>query len=212
MRKPDPYSEWVALTTNPAAKEDTFPLPEELLTAANAAWPQILAYVRREHSDRGLGLEKTSLAADIWEQVLQSVAKTLAQKKASISRITNLQYYLVGAFRHRFNRALKRERRRVQTIQLVPSIDELERLQGAQDVQSAAAIERAITVREIAAQMDEWTRQVWEARQVGYSWKEIAAFLGQNEQSIKMKFRYGLEKTRKRVADLLPRLKDPAKD
>ena len=95
----------------------------------------------------------------------------------------------------------------MQTIQLVPSSDDLERLQGAQDLQSAAAIERAITVREIAAQMDEWTRQVWEARQVGYSWKEIAAFLGQNEQSIKMKFRYGLEKTRQRVADLLPRLK-----
>jgi DNA-directed RNA polymerase specialized sigma24 family protein len=69
-------------------------------------------------------------------------------------------------------------------------------------------------VKEIAAQMDEWTRQVWEARQVGYSWKEIADHLGQNEQSTKMKFRYGLEKTRRRLADLSPKVKPkgPSKD
>jgi DNA-directed RNA polymerase specialized sigma24 family protein len=213
MRKPDPYSEWAIFTSRRDKTGNSLPLPDELLAAARAAWPEILAQVRRERIDRP-GTDKTSLAADIWEQVLQSVSKTLLRKRAARSRITNLQSYLIGAFRHRFNRELKRERRRGETIQLVESIEELERLKGAQDARSASDLERAITVREIAAHMDEWTRHVWEARQVGYSWKEIALHLGQSEQSVKMKFRYGLEKTRKRLAEVLrrPKPKGPGND
>jgi len=210
MQKPDPYGEWVAFTSRRDKKGSAFPLQEELFDAARAAWPQILAHVRREHPDGDQGLEKSALAADTWEQVLQSVSRTLNRQKGRRSQISNLQSYLSGAFHHRFKRVLKKERRRGETIQLVSSIEELERLPGAQSSQSVSEIERAITVKEVAAQMDEWTRRVWEARQVGYSWKEIASRLGQNEQRTKMKFRYGLEKTRQRLADLLPRLKPKA--
>ena len=37
------------------------------------------------------------------------------------SGIVDLEAYLFGVFHHRFNRALKKERRRQETIELVPS-------------------------------------------------------------------------------------------
>jgi hypothetical protein len=51
--------------------------------------------------------------------------------------------------------------------------------------------------------MDPWTRKVWQARQYGYTWKEIAGWLGMTEQQAKMKFQYGLEKTRGSILRVL---------
>jgi hypothetical protein len=39
-------------------------------------------------------------------------------------------------------------------------------------------LERAIAIREIADRMDGWTRKVWQARQFGYTWKEISLWFG----------------------------------
>ena len=64
-------------------------------------------------------------------------------------------------------------------------------------------LERAITLKEIAEQMDPWTRKVWQARQCGYSWKEIAGWLGTPEDGVRKKFEYGLEKTRQSIVHLL---------
>jgi hypothetical protein len=47
--------------------------------------------------------------------------------------------------------------------------------------------------------MDGWTKKVWQARQYGYSWKEISTWLGVTEHQAKMKFQYGLEKTRANI-------------
>jgi len=51
--------------------------------------------------------------------------------------------------------------------------------------------------------MDPWTRKVWQSRQYGYSWKEIAGWLNISEQQAKKKFEYGLEKTRQKILRLL---------
>ena len=56
---------------------------------------------------------------------------------------------------------------------------------------------------QITDRMDPWTRKVWQARQYGYSWKEISTWLGVSEQQAKMKFQYGLEKTRQSIVRLL---------
>jgi hypothetical protein len=60
-----------------------------------------------------------------------------------------------------------------------------------------------ITIRQITSRMDGWTKKVWQAREYGYSWKEIARWLGVTEQQAKMKFHYGLEKTRASIVRLL---------
>ena len=72
MQKPDPYGEWVILGSRPGKGDSPQPIDEELLAAAREAWPRVLAHVRRELADKGLGPDKTTLAADVWEGVDRS--------------------------------------------------------------------------------------------------------------------------------------------
>jgi len=53
--------------------------------------------------------------------------------------------------------------------------------------------------------MDGWTRKVWQARQYGFSWKEISGWLGVTEQQAKMKFQYNLEKIRQNIVRIVKR-------
>jgi RNA polymerase sigma factor (sigma-70 family) len=110
----------------------------------------------------------------------------------------DLEAYLFGAFHHRFNRVLKKERRRQETIAVVPSID-LAELPGARDTKSPRALEDSIQVKEVVRNMDDWTRKVWTARQYGYSWREIAEHMGLSEHQAKLRFRYALRKLAARL-------------
>jgi DNA-directed RNA polymerase specialized sigma24 family protein len=203
MVKPDPYGDWALFP----AKEGEFsssPRPdEELAAAARGAWPRVLSYAKKEFGTANLGSDSESIATQVWEQVLRSVAKTRQRNSDHRPPISDLQSYLFGAFVHRFNRALLHEQKRQETIELVSSAFDLERIESAQDTTWVEELERAITVREIASRMDKWTRKVWQARELGYSWKEIASWLGVTEQQAKMKFQYGLEKTRGNIVRLL---------
>ena len=203
--KPDPYGEWVLLGTNQEPGEPLHPVDEELLVAARAAWPRVLAHVRGELFDRELGPERTALAADIWDRVLRSVAKTRQRNKDHRPPISDLQSYLIGVFHHRFNRLLKQEQRRAETIELVSSVLDLERFEAALDTEWVEQLERAIAVRQITDRMDAWTKKVWQARQYGYSWKEISAWLRVTEQQAKMKFQYNLEKIRQNIVRMVKR-------
>jgi RNA polymerase sigma factor (sigma-70 family) len=110
-----------------------------------------------------------------------------------------MEAYLFGAFHHRFNRALKKERRRLQAIQHLPSSRDLERLRQAHDSKAVRDLEQSIQLKEAVGNMDEWTRKVWAARQYGYSWKEIATQLGLTEPQVKLRFRYAIGKLRARL-------------
>ena len=66
------------------------------------------------------------------------------------------------------------------------------RSRAAHDTRWASELETAIAIKEVIRHMDGWTRKIWQARQYGYSWKEISKWLGVTEQQAKMKFRYGL--------------------
>src|SRR3974390_3734776 len=105
------------------------PLETELTSAASRLWPRVQAHARRElankNSDDGI-----ALAAEVWEGVLQSVARTVQRRNGTGPSIVDLDAYLFGVFHHRFNRALKKERRRQETIELVPSTRDLEQVPG----------------------------------------------------------------------------------
>jgi RNA polymerase sigma factor (sigma-70 family) len=205
MDKPDPYGEWLIRGNEPTDEKTLSPAEEDLRKAAREAWPRVLAHTRRELAGKGLGLDATALAADVWEGVFRAVSRALKRKGVGHAPIQDLPSYLIAAFHRRLNRVLKRERRRLETIRYVPSTADLDRMASARDTQWVSDLERAITVKEITGHMDEWTRKVWGARQYGYSWKEIARHLGMTEQQAKMRFRYGLEKTRDRLIELLRR-------
>ena len=203
--KPDPYGDWVLLGTQQGPSGPALALDQELLAAARAAWPHVLAHVRGELFDKELGPERTAVAADIWDGVLQSVAKTRQRHRDHRPPISDLESYLIGVFHHRFNRLLKREQKRAETIELVSSVLDLEKFEAALDTEWAEQLEQSIAVRQITDRMDSWTKKVWEARQYEYSWKEIGSWLGITEQQAKMKFRYNLEKIRQSIVRILKR-------
>src|SRR6266850_7861848 len=134
--KPDPYGEWVLLLgTSQVPAGSPLAIDEELLAAARQAWPHVLAHVRGEFFDKELGPERTALAADIWDRVLRSVAKTRQRNRGHRPPISDLQSYLIGVFHHRFNRLVKKEQKRAETIETVSSIMDLERFEAALDTE-----------------------------------------------------------------------------
>ena len=168
------------------------------MTVASRLWPRVQAYARKELANKNPD-ENAALAAEVWENVLQSVSKTLRRRGRKASGIVDLEAYLFGAFLHRFNRALKKERRRQETIGLVPSNVDLAQLPGARDTKSPRALEDSIQIKEVVRNMDDWTRKVWTARQYGYSWREIAEHTGLSEHQAKLRFRYALRKLAARL-------------
>jgi hypothetical protein len=210
MRKPDLYGEWVLF----GSEDGTAPpvgIDEELLAAAREAWPHMLAHVRSELAGKELGPERTAIAAEVWDGVLRSVARTRQRNRNQRPPIADLQSYLIGAFHHRFNRFLKNEQTRLERIELLSTDADLERIESALDTTWVEELEKAITVRQIANHMDGWTRKALQARQYGYSWREIGARSGLSEQTVKKKFEYGVEKTRQRIVRFLKgrKTKDP---
>jgi len=47
--------------------------------------------------------------------------------------------------------------------------------------------------------MDDWTRRVWAAKQYGYTWREIAEYIGLSEQAAKARFHNALRKLAARL-------------
>ena len=166
------------------------------MAAARAAWPRALGHAKRELRSKNSEAESEALAAEVWESVLKSVAKALQRKRDKGSPVVNLEGYLFAAFHHRLNRLLKSEQRRNDAVELVASSMDFDQIASAHDTRWASELETAIAVKEVIRHMDGWTRKIWQARQYGYSWKEISKWLGITEQQAKMKFRYGLGKTR----------------
>ena len=205
MEKPDPHGEWVLHQNNKAEGGSTHPSDEVLLAAARAAWPRVLAHAKRELEQKNSSPETAALAAEVWEAVLKSVSRALRRKGHNASAIADLEGYLFSTFHHRFNRVLTTEQKRRETIELVSSSLEFDQIETAQDTRWVSELERSITVRQIIGHMDEWTKKVWQARQYGYSWKEISKRLRLTEQQAKMKFRYGLDKTRRSLGKGLNR-------
>jgi hypothetical protein len=174
-------------------------VPNELLLSARRVWPRVHAHAKRELGDRQNDPENATLAAEVWEGVLQSIARSFQRLRVSCVGIANMDSYLIGAFRHRFNRTRHRQQRREQTIQLVASVSELDALANKRSLHRPVDIECYILAKEVFALMDRWLKRVWTARQYGYSWKEIAAYLGAGEERTKMKFRYKFSILRMRL-------------
>lgn len=199
----DSYGEWVIRKLQQEAGGDANPLPAEVIAAARVVWPRIPVLVASEIKQEGSVREAEALAADIWEGVLRSVGKAARRNGNYASSIRDPESYLLVAFHHRFRRFQKTEHgRRDRFLSSSVKLD-LGLVEGVRDTSWILELERAITVRQITDRMDPWTKRAWQARQFGYSWKEIAAWSGLSEQAAKKKFEYGLEKTRQRIVGLL---------
>ena len=190
--------EWVISSSPSNVESRPHQNDNELIIVARQMWPRVQAHALREVKNKNHD-ENVALATEVWEGVLQSVSKTLERLSVKGSGIRDLEAYLFGAFHHRFNRALKKERRRQQTVQLFPYNRDLEELREAQDSKSALDVERSVQVKEAIQSMDEWTRKVWVAREYGYSWSEVGELVGLSGHQAKLRFRYALNRLRARL-------------
>jgi DNA-directed RNA polymerase specialized sigma24 family protein len=135
--------------------------------------------------------------------VLRSVGKAVQRNGNYATSIRDPESYLHLAFQHRFRRFQKAEHGRRDRFPSASTSLDLGLVEGIRDTTWILELERAITVKQITDRIDPWTKKAWQARQFGYSWKEIAARSGLSEQAAKKKFEYGLEKTRQRIVGLL---------
>src|SRR5258708_40209774 len=74
----------------------------ELADAARRLWPGVQAHARKEQPGKSSD-EAIALATEVWEGVLQSVAKTLQRSDGRRAQIESLDAYLFGVFHHRLN-------------------------------------------------------------------------------------------------------------
>ena len=195
MASGDPGPEWI-LSSGPPTAASANPKDEQLIAAARRVWPYVHAHAEKDFGARRHDPENVSLAVEVWEGVLQSVAKTFQRLRVSSAEIASMDSYLIGAFRHRFSRERRRQRRREQTIHLVATAEELDVIAAGRGMRVSAEAECRILAKELISLMDAWLRKVWTARQYGYSWREIAEYLSAGEQPVKMKFRYKLSTLR----------------
>jgi hypothetical protein len=90
------------------------------------------------------------------------------QKRSNATRekgaIRNLEAFLVGTFQHRLSRAIVREKNLTETIEFLPSSEDLAELKHARDEDWARRIENHGLIKELLRRMDEWTRTVWMER------------------------------------------------
>jgi DNA-directed RNA polymerase specialized sigma24 family protein len=119
----------------------------ELTEAARRLWPGVQAHARKEQAEARFD-DALALATEVWEGVLRSVAKTLERSNGKCRQIENLDAYLFGAFHHRFNRALRKDRRRREVLEQMPSNGDLGRLRRAHDSEVQRAIEQSIQLRQ----------------------------------------------------------------
>lgn len=188
--------EWVLSSFAPRNRDAQEHI-RQLIEAARRLWPRIRAHAIRQSEPNNLH-DAIPLASDVWESALQSVGKTVIRKNGRGVPIRDLDAYLFGVFIHRFNRALKKERRRRQVLHHFPTHD-LELLQQSHNSKAVREIEQSVQVKEVITSMDEWSRKVWVARKYGYSWHEIAVFFGMTDAQAKLKFRYTIARLRKKL-------------
>jgi DNA-directed RNA polymerase specialized sigma24 family protein len=170
----------------------------ELMVVARRLWPRIQAHAVKEQPQRDAE-EAVALALDVWESALRSVGKTIVRSNAKGVPIRDFDAYLFGIFIHRFNRSLRKERRRREMFRHFPSEKDLEVLRQAHDSKAAREIEQSVQIREAIECMDDWARKVWIARKYGYSWHEIATFFDMTDPQAKLKFRYAISRLREKL-------------
>jgi len=139
----------------------------ELIVVARRLWPRIQAHAYREQPGKSSD-EALAFASEVWEECC---ARSRKQSSAPTGETGDKGHgsLISSCFPSSVQSRSKKERRRLQTIQHLPSSRDLERLRQAHDSKAVRDLEQSIQLKEAVRNMDEWTRKVWAARQYGYS-------------------------------------------
>ena len=149
MERPNVGPEWIIAGPDDEAGNRS-ESHQRLLDAARTAWPKILLYARLSDIP-----DSEYLANEVWEELLRSVVRTM-RRLGTLQHVTNLESYLIGAFRHRFQRALAKEKRDRQKILLTESVENLESFSRIQNWKPVEQLEREVQIQQMLKFLDPW--------------------------------------------------------
>jgi DNA-directed RNA polymerase specialized sigma24 family protein len=121
------------------------------------------------------------------------------RRLGNLHHVTDLEAYLIGAFRHRFHRKLAKERQQRRHVLLPESVEELESHGRIQDWKPVERLELDLQIQQTLKLLDPWTRRVWSYIKYGYSIKEIGRHLDLTEFQVEFRYRRGLARLRNQL-------------
>jgi DNA-directed RNA polymerase specialized sigma24 family protein len=153
----------------------------EVYQAAGELWPQAQILVYSRLSDRPAGIRLMLRAA-------AAVSRKLQEQP---DQIRDLKAYLWTTFKRLISDEVENENR-------YQPLEPEQHLTNNHHGQSEALNDQ-ILIEEVMAQMDSWTRMVFELRVLGYQFEEIAQMLKMRPNLLRSKFRKGIQKLSRRI-------------
>lgn len=160
------------------------PVDPQFIEAAYALESSLFSYRRRE-----IGCE--SVTADLIQSSVNAASRAAHSKP-----VENPPAYLYSVFTRKVDKYLASR-----GFEISVGDDFIEDL-GVKDADrppTAEELDERILMREVKAQMDDWTRQVCNMRINGYSIEEIARGLGEPTNRVAVRYSRGISKAANRV-------------
>ncbi|HKQ74231.1 MAG TPA: hypothetical protein VJ810_11115 [Blastocatellia bacterium] len=148
----------------------------EVYRAAGELWPQAESFISSRLHDRPAG----------WQLMLKAAAAVSRKLQEQPDQIRDLKPYLWVTFKRLISDEVEKENR-YQSLE--------SEQQPTTDVRpSSERLDDQILIQEIMAQMDSWTRKVFELRVLGYQFEDIAQMLGMRPNLLRSKFSKNIKK------------------
>lgn len=160
----------------------------ELLDAAHRNWRRVISYAKRLGQD-------PSRAAEELETAVHSLSSLFGRHPRFREKIRSLDQYVFWSVAHRLNRCAARR----PAVEYVGTLEDLNSLQRAQDSDWLSRLEDELFLKEIIANMSQRTRYLFQLRQIGRSWDDIAKVLGITANAAQVQFNRGLTRARKKI-------------
>jgi DNA-directed RNA polymerase specialized sigma24 family protein len=155
----------------------------QVLTAANDISRRALRLAEKELGD-------PATAASILEYSAALVSRALYSSSSPVrnSNVKNLQGYLFRAVVRRIDRLKVKE---------LPTISRSEAILQRHAYNPSSGLEILLLTNELLAKADNFTRQVFQLRVEGYSWKEIGPTFGIDAHAAESRYSQGLKRIRR---------------
>lgn len=154
----------------------------EVYQVAGELWPQADSFIHSRLCDRQAGMRLMLKAAAAVSRKLQERPGEIRDNKA----------YLWTTFKHYISDEVEKENR----------YQPLETDQQPANEASAPSgtMDNQILIEEVMAQMDSWTRSVFELRVLGYEFEEIARLFKSSPHLLRSKFHKEIKKLSRRLS------------
>ena len=153
----------------------------EVYRAAGELWPQAEGFVHSKLRDCPAGMQLMFKAA----------AAVSRKRREQPDQIRDLKAYLWTTFKHFISDEVEKGNR-YQPL-------EPEQLPENDARGPSEALDDQILIEEVMAQMDSWTRRVFELRVLGYQFEDIAQMLNMRPHLLRSKFHKEIKKLSRRL-------------